>query len=103
MGTDIDTWLPHGGAMAGPAAGLARCEAPGFLALHGGELLTMDCGSSWEVDLRADADCDNPSLRRCHPRYTWGWQHREVNLFRAGGETGGGRTQAALMPRRGRR
>ena len=75
--------------MAGPTAGLARCEAPGFLSLHGGELLTMDCGASWEVDLRADADCDNPSLRRCHPRYTLGWQHREVNLFRAVGETGG--------------
>ena len=44
----------------------------------------MNCGSSWEVDLRADVDCDKPGLERCHPRYTLGWQHREVQLHRDG-------------------
>ena len=44
----------------------------------------MSCGSSWEVDLRSDVDCDQPGLERCHPRYTLGWRHREVQLYRAG-------------------
>ena len=38
--------------------------------------LSMHCGSSWEVDLRADVDCDAPGLERCHPRYTLGWTQR---------------------------
>ena len=46
--------------------------------------LSMQCGSSWEVDLRADVDCDAPGLERCHPRYTLGWRHREVQLHRDG-------------------
>jgi hypothetical protein len=50
----------------------------------GGGSLAMNCGSSWEVDLRADVDCDKPGLERCHPRYTLGWQHREVQLHRDG-------------------
>ena len=51
-------------------------ESPPDFALH--------CGSSWEVDLRSDVDCNQPGLERCHPRYTLGWQHREVQLYREG-------------------
>jgi len=45
---------------------------------------SLQCGSSWEVDLRSDADCNTPGLERCHPRYTLGWRHREVQLWRPG-------------------
>ena len=45
---------------------------------------SMRCGSSWEVDLRSDVDCNQPGLERCHPRYTLGWRHREVQLHRDG-------------------
>lgn len=40
----------------------------------------MACGSSWEVDLRSDADCTS-SLGRCHPRYALGWRTNEVQLY----------------------
>ena len=49
-----------------------------------GRHVSMACGSSWEVDLRADVDCDKPGLERCHPRYTLGWRSREVQLHRDG-------------------
>ena len=44
---------------------------------------SMSCGSSWEVDLRADVDCNDERLQKCHPRYTLGWQNREVQLYRS--------------------
>ena len=44
--------------------------------------LRFECGASWEVDLRSDADCASSSLGRCHPRYTLGSAAREVSLFR---------------------
>ena len=34
--------------------------------------------------MRADVDCDQPGLERCHPRYTLGWRNREVQLHRDG-------------------
>ena len=62
---------------------LPTCAAAGAKFLHtsSGEL-SMRCGSSWEVDLRSDADCDQPGLERCHPRFTLGWQRYEINLYR---------------------
>ena len=65
-----------------PDAACAEPLASGFS--PGGRGISMACGSSWEVDLRADVDCDAPGLERCHPRYTLGWRHREVQLWREG-------------------
>ena len=54
---------------------------PSFMSVAG-NTLSMDCGSSWEVDLRSDADCDQPGTERCHPRFTLGWKNNEVQLYR---------------------
>ena len=60
------------------------CTVPNFASSASLHRVSFDCGSSWEVDLRADVDCNKAGLERCHPRYTLGWQHREVQLHREG-------------------
>ena len=59
------------------------CRTP-IASFPAADKVAFSCGSSWEVDLRSDADCNQPGLERCHPRYTLGWQHREVQLHRDG-------------------
>ncbi|KAL1522389.1 hypothetical protein AB1Y20_017379 [Prymnesium parvum] len=53
-----------------------------FASRAGGGAYSMECGSSWEVDLRSDADCSKRGLGKCHPRYTLGWRTNEVQLYR---------------------
>lgn len=71
-------------------AGLVVLQMPGVCgdpiasASHGLSRIEFTCGASWEVDLRADPDCNRPGLERCHPRYTLGWRNREVKLHRDG-------------------
>lgn len=63
----------------------SMCSVPEFFAVGRGGI-TFECGSSWEVDLRADADCGPAGGGRCHPRYTLGARSREVQLFRGESE-----------------
>ena len=56
------------------------CRTP-IASFPAADKVAFSCGSSWEVDLRSDADCNQPGLERCHPRYTLGWQHRERCSF----------------------
>ena len=74
--------MPAGGC----APALATSDAAGEI--------SFDCGSSWEVDLRSDAECapstfestrgGESSRHRCHPRLTFGWLRNEVQLWRSG-------------------
>eukprot|EP00966_Prymnesium_polylepis_P327175 7383046-Prymnesium_polylepis.1 len=63
------------------ASGSSCARVPNF-ATRVGTTYSMECGSSWEVDLRSDADCNKAGLGKCHPRYTLGWQTNEVQLYR---------------------
>ena len=56
------------------------CASTHFFRLGSGGL-SFECGSSWEVDLRADADCGPAGRALCHPRYTLGAASREVQLW----------------------
>ena len=62
--------------------GMERCHRDNSFASRAETLYSMDCGSSWEVDLRSDADCSMEGVGKCHPRYTLGWRHNEVQLYR---------------------
>ena len=71
----------------------AAC-APALATSDAAGEISFDCGSSWEVDLRSDAECapstfestrgGESSRHRCHPRLTFGWLRNEVQLWRSG-------------------